>query len=73
MANTNLENLLKTYDKLTANICTEKAMDMMDTEEVNHFLALLNIADNVHMGKSKSIIYAFKLGYLEAQKGKTMA
>lgn len=65
--NTDFQKLIQTYDKLTAEISTEKAMDMMDTDQRNHFLVLLNIADNLPMGKSESILYAFKLGYLEGQ------
>ncbi len=40
------------------------AMDLMDTNETNHFLMLLQIADYLPMGKSRAIIDAFKLGYL---------
>lgn len=66
--NTNFQNLIQTYDNLTAEISNEKAMDMMCTDQLDHFLLLLKIADNIPMGKSKSILYAFKLGYLEGQK-----
>ena len=44
-------------------------MDMMDTEKKNDFLLLLKVTDYAHMGKSRAILTAFKLGYLQ---GKTI-
>lgn len=64
-----LQSILTSYECQTAEITDETAMDMMDTEKKNDFLLLLKIADYAHMGKSRAILTAFKLGYL---KGKTM-
>lgn len=64
-----LQKIVAKYDERTAEISTETAMDMMDTNETNHFLMLLQIADYYPMGKSLSIIYAYKLGYLEGKAG----
>lgn len=59
-----LMGLVAKYEKRTAPITDEMAMDLMDTNETNHFLMLLQIADYLPMGKSRAIIDAFKLGYL---------
>lgn len=64
-----LKKIIAKYDERTAEISTETAMDMMDTNETNHFLILLQIADYYPMGKSLSIIYAYKLGYLAGKAG----
>ena len=40
---------------------------MMDTEKKNDFLLLLKVADYAHMGKSRAILTAFKLGYLQGK------
>lgn len=64
-----LQKIVAKYDDRTAEISTETAMDMMDTNETNHFLMLLQIADYYPMGKSLSIIYAYKLGYLAGKAG----
>lgn len=64
-----LQKIVAKYDERTAEISTETAMDMMDTNETNHFLMLLQIADYYPMGKSLSIIYAYKLGYLAGKAG----
>lgn len=64
-----LEKILAKYEARTAEISNETAMDMMDTNETNHFLMLLQIADYYPMGKSLSIIYAYKLGYLAGKAG----
>lgn len=63
------QKIVAKYDERTAEISTETAMDMMDTNETNHFLMLLQIADYYPMGKSLSIIYAYKLGYLAGKAG----
>lgn len=59
-----LIGLVRKYEERTAPITDEMAMDMMDTNETNHFLMLLQIADYLPMGKSRAILDAFKLGYL---------
>lgn len=64
-----LEKIIAKYESRTAEISTETAMDMMETNETNHFLMLLQIADYYPMGKSLSIIYAYKVGYLAGKAG----
>lgn len=64
-----LQRIIAKYDERTAEISNETAMDMMDTNETNHFLMLLQIADYYPMGKSLSIIYAYKVGYLAGKVG----
>lgn len=64
-----LEKIVAKYEERTAELPTETAMDMMDTNETNHFLMLLQIADYYPMGKSLSIIFAYKLGYLTGKAG----
>lgn len=59
-----LIGLVAKYKKRTAPITDEMAMDLMDTNETNHFLMLLQIADYLPMGKSRAILDAYKLGYL---------
>ena len=59
-----LIGLVERYQERTAPITDEMAMDMMDTNETNHFFMLLQIADYLPMGKSRAIIDAYKLGYL---------
>ena len=64
-----LQSILAGYKRQTAEITDETAIDMMDTEKKNDFLLLLKVADYAHMGKSRAILTAFKLGYLQ---GKTV-
>ncbi len=64
-----LQNLADYYNKLTAAISNDFAMEMLDSPEAWHYLRLLKIADYRHMGKSFAILTAFKMGYLYA-KGK---
>lgn len=64
-----LEKIVAKYEQRTAELSNETAMDMMDTNETNHFLMLLQIADYYPMGKSLSIIFAYKLGYLVGKAG----
>lgn len=56
--------LIEMYEKRTAAISKEKAMDLLDTEESWDFASLLKIAESQPLGKSKAILYAFRLGYL---------
>ena len=60
-----LQSILTDYKRQTAEITDETAIDMMDTEKKNDFLLLLKVADYAHMGKSRAILTAFKLGYLQ--------
>ena len=55
------------YKKTTAEITDEMAMNMLDTDMRNDYLALLNIADHSHIGKPRAILTAFKLGYLQGK------
>lgn len=64
-----LERIVAKYEEQTAELPNETAMGMMDTNETNHFLMLLQIADYYPMGKSLSIIYAYKVGYLAGKAG----
>lgn len=36
--------------------------------ELGEFIRLLSLADNAHLGKSKAILYAYKIGYLAGQE-----
>lgn len=60
-----LQKRIKEYNRRTAEITDEMAIDMLDTDKRNDYLELLNIADHSHMGKSRAILIAFKLGYLK--------
>ena len=64
-----LKSLAKYYTHRTAAMPDDEAMEMLDSPEKCHYLTLLKIADYAPMGKTKAIIYAFKIGYLYA-KGK---
>lgn len=66
--NAELQSILASYKRQTAEITDETAIDMMDTEKKNDFFLLLKVADYAQMGKSRAILTAFKLGYL---RGKT--
>lgn len=39
-----------------------------DIWEFDEFIRLLSLADNAYLGKTKSILYAYKLGYLAGQE-----
>ena len=64
-----LKSLVKYYSHMTAAMPDDEAMEMLDSPEKWHYLTLLKIADYAPMGKTKAIVYAFKMGYLYA-KGK---
>ena len=64
-----LKSLAKYYNRMTAAMSDDEAMEMLDSPEKWHYLTLLKISDYAPMGKTKAIIYAFKMGYLYA-KGK---
>lgn len=62
-----LQSILASYKRQTAEITDETAIDMMDTEKKNDFLLLLKVAGYAHMGKSRAVLTAFKLGYLQGK------
>lgn len=64
-----LQNLTGYYNKLTAELPQGWALEKLDSPDKCHYLMLLKIADYCNMGKSFSILTAFKMGYLYA-KGK---
>jgi len=64
-----LQELTDYYNKLTAELPHDWALENLDSEERCHYLMLLKIADYRRMGKSFAILTAFKMGYLYA-KGK---
>lgn len=64
-----LDRIVEKYEERTAELTTEQTLNMMDTNETNHFLMLLQLADYYPMGKSTSIIFAYKLGYLAGKAG----
>lgn len=64
-----LQELKSYYNRLTAAVSDDEAMKMLDSPEKWHYLMLMKIADHAKMGKTFSILTAFKTGYLYA-KGK---
>lgn len=66
---TELKNLVKYYNGMTAELPHDWALEKLDNPEKCHYLMLLKIADHAKMGKTFSILTAFKMGYLYA-KGK---
>lgn len=56
--NKELEKIWSELDRRTADYKGEDIWDLRD------FLMLLNLADHDKIGKSKAIIYAYKLGYV---------
>lgn len=57
-----LKRIRSELDHRTADYHGEDIWDLRD------FLALLNLADNEKMGKSKAIIYAYKIGHIEGKR-----
>ena len=57
-----LERVRAELDRRTEGYHGEDIWDLRD------FLMLLNIADYDKMGKSKAIIYAYKMGFAEGKK-----
>lgn len=57
-----LKRIRSELDHRTADYHGEDIWDLRD------FLMLLNLADNEKMGKSKAIIYAYKIGHIEGKK-----
>lgn len=64
-----VKSLVEYYKRMTAAMPNDEAMEMLDSPEKWHYLALLKIAGYTPMGKTFSILTAFKMGYLYA-KGK---
>lgn len=60
--NKELARIRSELDRRTADYKGEDIWDLRD------FLMLLNIADYDKMGKSKAIIYAYKIGHIEGKK-----
>lgn len=66
-----LHGLKNYYNRLTAAVPDEMAMDILDSPEKSHFLMLLKVADYAKLGKSWAIITAAKIGYIAGKGGKT--
>lgn len=64
-----LQELKTYYNKLTAAVSDETAMDILDSPEKFHFLMLLKVADYAKLGKSWSILTAAKIGYIAGKGG----
>lgn len=65
-----LQELKDYYNRLTAAVPDEMAMDILDSPEKFHFLMLLKVADYTKLGKSWSILTAAKIGYIAGKGGK---
>lgn len=65
-----IQKLKSYYNRRTAAVPDEMAMDILDSPEKFHFLMLLKVADYAKLGKSWSILTATKIGYI-AGKGST--
>ena len=64
-----LQELKTYYNKLTAAVSDETAMDILDSPEKFHFLMLLKVADYAKLGKSWAILTAAKIGYIAGKGG----
>lgn len=60
--NKELARIRSELDRRTADYKGEDIWDLRD------FLMLLNLADNEKTGKSKAIIYAYKIGHIEGKR-----
>lgn len=58
-----LQEIAEEYDSRDDLISSVDAMEMMDGNERNDYFMLLQIADSLTMGKTFSILTAFKLGF----------
>ena len=65
-----IQELKSYYNRLTAAVPDEMAMDILDSPEKFHFLMLLKVADYAKLGKSWSILTAAKIGYIAGKGGK---
>ena len=66
-----IQELKSYYNRLTAAVSDETAMDILDSPEKFHFLMLLKVADYAKLGKSWAILTAAKIGYIAGKGGKT--
>ena len=64
-----IQELKSYYNRLTAAVPDEMAMDILDSPEKFHFLMLLKVADYAKLGKSWSILTAAKIGYIAGKGG----
>lgn len=60
--NKELAKIRSELDRRTANCHGE------DIWNLRQFLMLINIADNDKLGKSKAIVYAYKIGFIEGKR-----
>lgn len=65
-----LQELKDYYNRLTASVPDEMAMEILDSPERYHFLMLLKVADHAKLGKSWAILTATKIGYIAGKDGK---
>lgn len=59
-----IQALIQMFEERTAGISKEEAFNQLDTKTSWDFILLLRIADDAQLGKTKSILYSYKLGYL---------
>ena len=64
-----IQELKSYYNRLTAAVPDEMAMDILDSPERYHFLMLLKVADYTKLGKSWAILTAAKIGYIAGKGG----
>lgn len=64
-----IQELKDYYNRLTAAVPDEMAMDILDSPERYHFLMLLKVADYAKLGKSWAILTAAKIGYIAGKGG----
>ena len=64
-----IQELKSYYNRLTAAVPDEMAMDILDSPEKFHFLMLLKVADYAKLGKSWAILTAAKIGYIAGKGG----
>lgn len=58
-----LKNIRAELDRRTADYHGEDIWDLRD------FLMLVNLADHGKLGKSRAVIYAYKIGFLDGKQG----
>lgn len=63
-----IKALIEMFEERTAEFSKEAAFNKLDTEDSWDFILLLKLADQYQLGKSLSILYAYRLGYLEGLK-----
>lgn len=57
-----LERITAEFDRRTADYRGDDIWDL------RQFLMLINFADNDKLGKSKAIVYAYKIGFIEGKR-----